>query len=53
MIKTIPKTSKHNGVGERINKTLNERAKSMRVHAWLPKTFWAKTISTTTYLINK
>ncbi|RVW89194.1 Retrovirus-related Pol polyprotein from transposon TNT 1-94 [Vitis vinifera] len=33
--------------------TLNERARSMRLHVGLPKTFWADTISTAAYLINR
>ena len=37
--KTIPGTSQQNGVAERMNKTLNKRARSMRLHAGLPKTF--------------
>ena len=52
MEKTIPKTPQQNGVAERMNKTLNERARSMRLHARLPKTFWADAVSTAAYLIN-
>ena len=52
MEKTIPGTPQQNGVAERMNRTLNERARSMRLHAKLTKTFWADAISTTTYLIN-
>ena len=37
--KTIPRTSQQNGVVERMNRTLNKRARSMRLHAGLPKTF--------------
>ena len=37
MEKTIPGTPQQNGVAERMNRTLNERAKSMRLHAGLPK----------------
>ena len=37
MEKTIPKTPQQNGVAERMNRTLNERARSMRLHAGLPK----------------
>ena len=37
--KTIPGTPQQNGVAERMNRTLNERARSMRLHAGLPKTF--------------
>ena len=39
MEKTIPGTPQQNGVAERMNRTLNERARSMRLHAGLPKTF--------------
>ena len=35
-----------------MNKTLNEHVKSMRIHAGLPKMFWAKVVSIATYLIN-
>ena len=36
-----------------MNKTLNERARSMRLHAGLQKTFWADVVSTAAYLINR
>ncbi|RVW64524.1 Retrovirus-related Pol polyprotein from transposon TNT 1-94 [Vitis vinifera] len=52
MEKTIPGHHK-NGVAERMNRTLNERARSMRLHAGLPKTFWADAVSTAAYLINR
>ena len=53
MEKTIPGTPQQNGVAQRMNRTLNEQARSMRLHARLPKTFWADAISTVTYLINR
>ncbi|KAL8104982.1 hypothetical protein AgCh_028950 [Apium graveolens] len=53
MIKTIPETPQQNGIAERMNRTLNERAKSMRLHAGLPKMFWADAVSTAAYLINR
>uniref|UniRef100_A0A7N2QZR7 Integrase catalytic domain-containing protein n=1 Tax=Quercus lobata TaxID=97700 RepID=A0A7N2QZR7_QUELO len=53
MEKTIPGTPQQNGVAERMNRTLNERARSMRLHAGLPKTFWADTVSTAANLINR
>ena len=53
MEKTIPGTLRQNGVAERMNRTLNERARSMRLHVGLPKTFWADAISTAAYLINR
>ena len=39
MENTIPRTPQQNGVAECMNKTLNERARSMRLHAGLPKAF--------------
>uniref|UniRef100_A0A7N2RFG7 Integrase catalytic domain-containing protein n=1 Tax=Quercus lobata TaxID=97700 RepID=A0A7N2RFG7_QUELO len=53
MEKTIPVTPQQNGVAERMNRTLNERARSMRLHAGLPKTFWADAVSTAANLINQ
>ena len=53
MEKTVPKTPQQNGVAERMNGTLNERARSMRLHAGLPKSFWADAINTAAHLINR
>ena len=53
MEKTIPGTPQQNGVAERMNRTLNECARSMRLHVGLPKTFWADAVSTAAYLINQ
>ncbi|RVW94392.1 Retrovirus-related Pol polyprotein from transposon TNT 1-94 [Vitis vinifera] len=36
-----------------MNRTLNERARSMRLHVGLPKKFWADAVSTAAYLINR
>ncbi|GJX40232.1 retrovirus-related pol polyprotein from transposon TNT 1-94 [Tanacetum coccineum] len=44
MLKTVPETPQQNDVAERMNRTLNERAKSMRFHAWLPKMFWEDSV---------
>ena len=52
MEKTILGTPQQNGVAKCMNRTLNERARSMRLYAGLPKTFWADAVSTTAYLIN-
>ena len=41
MEKTILGTPQQNGMAERMNRTLNEHAKSMRLHAGLPKTFYS------------
>ena len=40
-------------IAERMNRTLNERARSMRIHCGLPKIFWADAVSTAAYLINR
>ena len=45
--------ARQNVVAERMNRTLNERARSMRIHSRLPKTFWADAVNTTNYLINR
>ena len=53
MEKTILGTPQQNGVAKRMNRTLNECARSMRLHVGLSKTFWADVISTAAYLINR
>ena len=53
MEKTFPMTPQQNGVAERMNRTLNERARSMKIHAGLPKMFWAEAVNTVAYLINR
>jgi len=45
MIMTIPGTPEQNGVAERMNKTLNERARCMHIQSGLPKAFWADAIN--------
>ncbi|KAE8685870.1 cytochrome P450 71A9-like [Hibiscus syriacus] len=50
---TVPMTPQQNGIAERMNRTLNERARSMRIHAGLPKFLWAEAINTAAYLINR
>ena len=49
----FPRTPQQNGVAERMNRTLNQRARSMRLHAGLSKTFWADAVSIAAYLINR
>ena len=39
MEKIIPMIPQQNGVVERMNRTLNERVRSMRLYAGLPKIF--------------
>ena len=52
MEKTIHGTPQQNGVAKCMNRTLNEHARSMRLHAGLPKIFWVDAVSTVAYLIN-
>lgn len=52
MTRTIPNKPQQNGVVKRMNITLNERTRSMRMHVGLPKMPWAYTIKTAAYLIN-
>jgi len=52
-MKTITRTPEQNGVAERMNRTLNERVRCMRIQSGLPKVFWANAIRTAAYLINR
>ncbi|CAH9109831.1 unnamed protein product [Cuscuta epithymum] len=53
MEKTTKGTPQHNGIAERMNRTLNERARCMRLKSGLPKMFWADAVNTATFLINR
>lgn len=53
MLKTISETPQQNGIAKKINRTLKEMAKSMRIHAGLAKTFYADSMSTIPYIINR
>ena len=50
--KTFPGTPQENGVSERMNKIIMERARCMRLHAWLLLQFWVDVVDVTIYLIN-
>ena len=51
--KTVPGTPQENGVSERMNKTIMERERCMRLHAGLPLQFWEDVVDTIVYLINR
>jgi hypothetical protein len=51
--KTVPGTSKKNGVSKRMNRTIMERARNMRLHVGLPLKFWTDIVDVVFYIINK
>ena len=53
--KTLVGKPQQNGVAERINRTLLEKARCMLSNAglWDRKAFWAEAISTACYLVNR
>ncbi|KAJ4701403.1 Retrovirus-related Pol polyprotein from transposon TNT 1-94 [Melia azedarach] len=50
---TIRDTPQQNGVAERMNQTLLERARCMLSNAELTRRFWVEAVSTACYLINR
>ncbi|KAE8683204.1 hypothetical protein F3Y22_tig00111213pilonHSYRG00462 [Hibiscus syriacus] len=49
----VRKTPQQNGVAERMNMSLNERARCLRLNAGFPKHFWAEAVNMACYLINR
>ena len=39
LMRTVPGKARQNGIAERMNRTLNERARSMKIHVGCPKHF--------------
>ena len=52
-IKKFPRTPQKNGVVERMNMTIMERARSMRLHVGFHLHMWVEAINTAVYLINR
>ena len=50
---SVRKTPQQNGVVERMNRSITERARCLRLNAGLPKSFWAEAVSMACYLINR
>ncbi|XP_073138260.1 uncharacterized protein [Henckelia pumila] len=50
---TTAYTPQQNGVAERMNRTLLDRIKAMLSTAGLPKSFWAESVKTASYIINR
>ncbi|XP_073039361.1 uncharacterized protein [Primulina eburnea] len=53
MEKIIPGTPQQNDVAEMMNMTLNERARSMRLHSGFMKSIWADNVNIAEYLIKR
>jgi len=49
----VPGTPQENGVSERMNRTIMEHARCMRLHAGLPLQFWADVVDIVVYLIKR
>lgn len=49
----VPNTPQKNGVSERINRTLQEKARCMRLQAKLPTCYWGDALRYACYLINR
>ena len=50
---TVRKTPQQNGVTKRMNRSIAERARCIRLNARLKKKFWAEAMSMACYLINR
>lgn len=50
---TVRKTPQQNGVAERMNRTIAERARCIRLNAGLPKNFWAEAVSMAVFIVNR
>lgn len=50
---TVPYTPEQNGVQERANRTVVEKARALLFEAGLPKSFWAEAVNTAIYLKNR
>lgn len=46
-------TPQQNGVAERMNRTLTEKARCLLFDAGLPKTYWAEAVNMSAFIINK
>ena len=50
---SAPYIQNQNGVSERMNRTIMEKARSMLLEASLPESFWAEAVNTAVYLHNR
>jgi Integrase core domain len=49
---TVSYSPQQNGVAERLNRTILDRARTMLISSGLGKEFWAEAVSTSVYIIN-
>jgi hypothetical protein len=49
----VPYTPQQNGIAERTNRTITEKARAMLVASKLASSFWDEAVLTATYLINR
>jgi len=50
---SAPYTPAQNGISERFNRTIVEKARAMLLEARLPKAYWGEAVSAATYLYNR
>lgn len=50
---SVPYTPEQNGIAERANRTIVERAKGMLFDAGLEKPYWAEAVNMSVYIINR
>ncbi|CAB3995164.1 Retrovirus-related Pol poly from transposon TNT 1-94 [Paramuricea clavata] len=50
---TVPHSPQQNGIAERMNRTLQEAALSMILHAGVSKSFWAEAVCSAAYIRNR
>lgn len=53
MEKTVPYTPEQNGVSERLNRTIEEKARAMLQSSGLPKFLWGEAVYAAVYLMNR
>ena len=51
--KSAPYTPEQNGLVERMNRTLIEKARCMLIHSKLGKKYWAEAVNTALYSVNR